>query len=209
MPNYCFNEVTIETWLSDAMNFFHNEDDKFYFNMTYLYPWVFQIWNSKGTKGWDWDWMEKNTWTRSLPEIEILPASNENKTVISYETAWTPNNWALLKLSRRARVKVTNIYEERNEWFCWTYVCENGMVFVDNERECLGLCGCCEEDFEYEDLVNNDRYWVICEHCIWKLNLKIHCPCCSEEVVPSEMDEKVVYCPECRERFPKDEAIAF
>lgn len=208
MPNWNFNEVEIDVSTEHVRKYLVEKDGNTYFNMHTLFPKHFPEWDEVGTDSWNWVWMEQNTHSRSLPEVDILPASNENKTMLSYETAWTPNNWTLLQLSKCAWVKITNTYEEPNEFLCWVFVCEDWLVLLDEEREFLWQCGCCEERFDYDDLVDNDRYSFLCKHCISFLKLKIHCPCCGEEVTQSEMDAKVAYCPECRERFPMNEAVA-
>ncbi|MBL4746218.1 MAG: hypothetical protein JKY08_07595 [Flavobacteriaceae bacterium] len=64
--------------------------------------------------------MCEHTGSKWSPVID----DGDDFTQLQYESAWSPNNETLLKLSEITGWKITNEYEEPGVGFEGTYICE-------------------------------------------------------------------------------------
>jgi hypothetical protein len=176
--------------------------------MHMIFPERFSVDDELGMKNWDYYWMCEHTWSKWHPEVEIQKGDLPYHTWLTYDSAWCPNNGTLQRLSKLTWWEITNEYEETWSLLAGTFICRAWDIVLDEERTCLGTCGCCEERFEYEALANNDEYSALCQKCISELQLKVYCGC-GEQAFESEMTPNVYYCPECRERDAMDQMFSY
>lgn len=201
MPNWNFNEVEISAPLEKVKEYLVEENGKIYFNMHKIFPEKFPEDDASGFKNWDYDWMNEHTSCKWHPEIDTVGSADlEGYAWISYDSAWCPNEGTLLQLSKLTWWEITNEYEEPWCSFAGTYICKNWKVILDEVRDCLWQCGYCEERFEYDILIDNNRFSYLCKSCNWNTQIKIQCFKCRVDFMRSEMDEQMYYCLECNKK---------
>ncbi len=138
MPNLNANRVTIYAPEKDVKKFLlsaQRDDWTLYwlFNMHRLFPERFGEDDLAGFKNQDTCWMILHTWSKWYPTIDITPTPDG--VLLTYNTAWTPNNFALLKLSELTGWRIQNNYEVEGSWDQGICIMEKGAVIVDELHE--------------------------------------------------------------------------
>ena len=111
MPNWNTNVVAIDAPIEDVDAFIARDDEnKPRFNMHKIFPEKFKANDLCGFDGWDYDWAVKHTGSKWFPEICLYDAGCERW--LGYDTAWSPNNLLLLRLSEITSWRISNIFEE-------------------------------------------------------------------------------------------------
>ncbi len=80
-----------------------------------IFPEYFDKNDADGWDGWNYDWAVGTTGSKWFPTIHYVDEGNP--TVLGYETAWTPNNGTLQRLSEITGWEIENEYEEPNMEF--------------------------------------------------------------------------------------------
>ncbi len=170
------------------------QDGDYYFNLHKLYPekyWYFNInfaryilyvlrtkifsrplifgkWKTRSIESymmwlWDYDWCCENLWTKWYPALESIHEDIEND-YISFESAWSPPEALIKRLSYHVWWILTLEYEEPGMAFEGTYEAQDGETYSSEIRDYISYCECCdhkEESVEYRE--DNDQH--LCDDC--------------------------------------------
>ena len=124
MPNWNYNEVTVDAPAIDVRRYFIQEDDVLCFNMNLTFPERFAANDATGDTAWNYDWACDNTGSKWFPRVDDVMAANDEQSYICFDTAWAPNNSLLQKLSEITGWKIQNEYEEPGMSFEGTFICK-------------------------------------------------------------------------------------
>ena len=75
--------------------------------------------------------------------------------VLTYNTAWAPNNLTLLKLSKVSGRWIQNEYEEPGFQFEGVFICEKGAIILDLTGPYRPECGTCLNKYKEEELAQD------------------------------------------------------
>ncbi len=172
MPNWNENRVVIDAPVEEVLKYFVQVKPEVgwkyrMFNMHLLFPDRFPEDDADWEKNWDYDWSVENTGSKWSPSVSIMDEGDE--VVLVYDSARTPNNLTLLKLSELTGWWIKNEYEEEGVWFEGIYICENADVLTDEQGDFCPLCVVCEK-----------KYWASEIDMIWEYSEWI-CKCCQHK----------------------------
>lgn len=168
MPNWNFNDVTIDAPEGDVHTFLVRDKNEYRFNMHKIFPETFGSEDATGDDGWDYDWACDNTGSKWFPGIHGCFHLPDGSTNLTYDTAWVPNNLTLLKLSKITGWKICNKYEEPGMCFEGTFICEAGEVLLDEVRENCRSCETCSEIYHICELPEDAEEYFLCPRCYRK-----------------------------------------
>ena len=189
MPNWCFNELDINSSLINLVN------DKwliktweeywvssFIFNLHKLYPekypkeyktwkymnqdipWQYH-WKVDNTfeKYWDYNWCVSNIGTKWVPTLETICNDNENA-YFTFESARWPPDEMLKTFWKLSWIWFQLYYEEEWNWFEWDLEFDWKEIIKDETRDYIHRCSDCEE--KQEDVKYIDEIWeYLCDGC--------------------------------------------
>lgn len=118
MPNRNYNWVIVGAPKEQVKEYFikiGEEPETYKFNMHKLFPETFPEGDELGNDNWNYDWACDTTGSKWFPDLEIEDQGDE--TILTYETAWAPNNGTLERLHNLTSWRITNEYEEPNMQF--------------------------------------------------------------------------------------------
>ena len=130
MPNWNYNEVTVDAPAIEVQKFLIFDNEEYRFNMHKIFPEVFPSTDTIGDENWDYNWACDNTGSKWFPGLDGVMAAGDDQSYISYDTAWAPNNLLLQKLSEITGWKIENIYEEPGMSFEGTFICKAWKVLA-------------------------------------------------------------------------------
>lgn len=116
-----------------------------------------------GNATWNYDWFVDNTGSKWSPEVYICHSDVAGVTVLSYDTAWSPNNGTLQRLHEKTGRTIRNEYREEGMQFAGCFICEAGDC-RDEDREYLPICEICEQE-KPEDAFDEEADDRICNDC--------------------------------------------
>ena len=172
MPNWNYNEVTIDAPENEVREYLVFTEEKnifdmqnISFNMHKIFPEKFPTWDPTGAQNWDYLWACDHTGTKWFPCIDAVMAEDDEGSYICYDSAWVPNNLTLLKLSEITGWEIKNEYGESNMCFEGTFICKAWKVLLDEEREYRQCCEICEGRYLTDELPEDAEEHCFCPSC--------------------------------------------